>query len=224
MGFLDQLKRTFSGSQEPGENDEASHAHHHHEHEPEVKEEVSTEAYIAALEAQRAEKDSFFRMSPYSPLEPEDRQGFTGLDYYPPDPGFQYALPLQPAAEPEPLTFQTSTGDEQNYFRIGTVTFEVEGESATMAIYRSADHDELFLPFHDATSGKETYGAGRYLEPVELEDGAVLVDFNLAYNPYCAYSPHYSCPLPPVENWLKVPIRAGEKDYKKPGDTDEDSL
>ena len=217
MGFLDQLKNTFSGGNQPDETDETGHYH-----DQEAKEEVSTKTYLTALAAQRAEKDSFFRMSPYSPLEPEDRQAFTGLDYYPPEPDFQYELPLQ-AAESEPLTFQTSTGDEQTYFRIGTVTFEVDGQPATLAIYRSAEHDELFLPFRDATSAKETYGAGRYLEPIELEDGTILVDFNLAYNPYCAYSPHYSCPLPPFENWLKVPIRAGEKDYKKPGAADEDS-
>ena len=108
---------------------------------------------------------------------------------------------------------QTSTGDEQSYYRLGTVEFEVEGQPARLAVYKSAQHDELFLPFRDATSGKETYGAGRYLEPVESSDGKLLVDFNLAYNPYCAYSEHYSCPLPPLENWLKVPIRAGEKGY-----------
>lgn len=223
MGFLDQLKKTLSGDEPPDEHEEAGHRHHH-DAEREEKEEVSQDTYIAALKAQRAEKDSFFRMSPYSPLEPEDRQVFTGLDYYPPEPGFQYELSLQAAAEPEPLIFQTSTGDEQNFLRIGTVTFDVDGEPATLAIYRSVEHDELFLPFRDATSGKETYGAGRYLEPVELEDGTILVDFNLAYNPYCAYSPHYSCPLPPFENWLKVPIRAGEKDYHKPGAADEAGL
>jgi uncharacterized protein (DUF1684 family) len=170
--------------------------------------------YITALKTQRAQKDAYFRQNPYSPLEPEDRQNFSGLKYYEPDLAFQYILQLQPA-DPEPITLQTNTGDEQIYNRIGTVQFEVDGEPARAAIYQSTDRNDLFLPFRDATSGKETYGAGRYLEPVDLGNGEVLVDFNLAYNPYCAYSPNFSCPLPPVENWLKVPIRAGEKKFKE---------
>ena len=82
-------------------------------------------------------------------------------------------------------------------------------------MYASEDMDELFVPFRDATSGKETYGAGRYLE-VESPgpDGRVRVDFNAAYNPYCAYNPDWSCPIPPGENWLSVPIRAGEKTFE----------
>jgi uncharacterized protein (DUF1684 family) len=169
------------------------------------------EAYIAAIEAQRVEKDSHFRRDPYSPIE--DRLNFTGLNYYPPDPAFRFTLPLR-HVEAEPLTFQTNTGDERVYYRLGTVEFEVDGQPAQLTIYKSEDYDELFLPFRDATSGTETYGAGRYLEPLELANGELLIDFNLAYNPYCAYSPDFSCPLPPVQNWLKVPIRAGEKNTK----------
>ncbi len=176
------------------------------------------EIYIAALEAQRAEKDSYLRRDPYSPIE--DRVNFAGLNYYPPSPALRLTLLLH-RTQPEPLTFQTSTGDERVYNRIGTVEFEVDGRPVQLAIYRSEEYDELFLPFRDATSGQETYGAGRYLEPVDLGNDQILVDFNLAYNPYCAYSPDFSCPLPPVENWLTtVAIRAGEKVYKKPDPTD----
>jgi uncharacterized protein (DUF1684 family) len=81
-----------------------------------------------------------------------------------------------------------------------------------LTLYRGTDGD-LFLPLRDATSGDETYGAGRYLEPLMLDDGRVLVDFNYLYNPYCAYNDAWSCPLPPRENWLTVPIRAGEKAF-----------
>jgi uncharacterized protein (DUF1684 family) len=176
------------------------------------------ETYGTALEAERAEKDMYFRRDPYGPIE--DRQNFTGLSYYPPDPAFRFTLPLK-RVESQPFTFQTSTGDERVYQRIGTVEFEVEGQPAQLAIYKSEDDDDLFLPFRDATSGKETYGAGRYLEPVELTNGEILLDFNLAYNPYCAYSEAFSCPLPPVENWLTtVAIRAGEKMYKEPDPPD----
>jgi hypothetical protein len=93
------------------------------------------------------------------------------------------------------------------------VHFDVDGRTATLTLFGSHDSDDLFLPFRDATSGQETYGAGRYIDVGAARDGRVTVDFNLAYNPYCAYNPSYSCPLPPRENWLDVPIRAGEQDY-----------
>ena len=104
---------------------------------------------------------------------------------------------------------QTSTGDVQVYTRYGRFRFEVEGQPAELTIYL-ADYG-FFLPFVDALAGKETYPAGRYLEPEPLENGRFLVDFNLAYNPYCAYNDRWSCPLTPFENRLKVPLRAGEK-------------
>jgi uncharacterized protein (DUF1684 family) len=201
MGILNTIKNAFSGTKsKPTENI------------PPEPRELPPTFYLDTIEANRVEKDRYFQSSPYSPIE--DRVDFTGLDYYPPDPAYRYTLPLKHADEPEPLTFQTSTGDEQTYYRFGTVEFEVDGEPAQLAIYKSTHHDELFLPFRDATSGQETYGAGRYLEPQELANGELLVDFNLAYNPFCAYSTNYSCPLPPFDNHLTVAIRAGEKNYK----------
>ncbi len=202
MSILNNLKKVFTGQaiKTAGEI-------------PLETKELSASFYIDTIEAERVEKDRFFRASPYSPLE--DRSSFTGLNYYPPDPAWRFELPLQAAEQVEELTIQTSTGDAQTYYRAGTIEFEVEGQAARLAVYKSPHHDEPFIPFRDTTSGQETYGAGRYLEPVELAGGKLLVDFNLAYNPYCAYSEHYSCPLPPLENWLKVPIRAGEKAFKE---------
>jgi uncharacterized protein len=202
LSIFDTIKKVFTGDTEQNTADVTT----------EAEAVMSSDTYIAALEAERAEKDISFRRDPYGPIE--DRQKFTGLNYYPPDLAFHFTLPLH-RVEPEPLTFQTSTGDERVYYRLGTVEFEVEDQPAQLAIYKAEEYDELFLPFRDATSGTETYGAGRYLEPVELANGELLLDFNLAYNPYCAYSEAFSCPLPPVENWLKVPIRAGEKQYKE---------
>ena len=202
MSIFDTLKKAFTGNNQTVQNEQTT----------QQKSEPSPHTYIAAIEAERVEKDYYLRRDPYSPIE--DRVSFAGLSYYPPDPAFRFTLPLHPV-EPEPLTFQTNTGDERVYQRIGTVEFEVEGQPAQLAVYKSEDYDELFLPFRDATSSTETYGAGRYLEPVELANGQLLVDFNLAYNPYCAYSEAFSCPLPPVENWLKVAIRAGEKKYNQ---------
>jgi uncharacterized protein (DUF1684 family) len=206
MGILNNIKQAFT-------TDKKQEKAHNHQPSDRVKNKLSSEVYIANLEAQRAEKNHYFKHSPYGPIE--NRMNFTGLNYYPPNPAYRYELPLQRADEPELLTFQTSTGDEQTYHRLGTIEFEVAGETAQLAVYRSTSHDDLFLPFRDATSGKKTYGAGRYLEPHKLGDDKLLIDFNLAYNPFCAYSEAYSCPLPPFENHLaRVAIRAGEKSFK----------
>ena len=208
MSILDTIKKAIFGDEEVASTPSlASH------HESESANHLSHDAYIASLEAEREEKDDFFANNPYhSPLAQEDLFNFKGLNYYPPKIEYKYQLPLQ-LVEPESLTFETSTGQQQAYERVARVDFEVEGQAAQLAIYQSED-GQLFLPYRDATSGKETYGAGRYLEPTPLGHNQVLIDFNRAYNPYCAYSDAYSCPLPPIENWLRVPIRAGEKAYK----------
>ncbi len=106
------------------------------------------------------------------------------------------------------IAMQTSTGGVQTYNRYGRLKFEVDGQEAALTLY--AGPHGFFLPFVDSLAGKETYGAGRYLEPEQLDDGKFLVDFNLAYNPYCAYNESWSCPLTPFANRLKAPIRAGE--------------
>ena len=204
MGILASIKKIFTGRE--AEQVQQSGA--------EPDQDKSAELfYIAGIQEERRMKDQFFRMDPNSPIE--DRVNFEGLNYYEPNPDYRYTLTLQPAETEEELTFQTSTGDEQIYYRLGAVEFEVEGETGKLAIYQSPHHEGLFLPFRDATSGNETYGAGRYLEPGDLGGGKLLVDFNLAYNPFCAYTDAYSCPLPPFENHLKIAIHAGEKAFKK---------
>ncbi|HEX6230179.1 MAG TPA: DUF1684 domain-containing protein [Actinomycetota bacterium] len=171
---------------------------------------------MTELEAFRHDKDEFFREHPRSPLTPEQRAGFEGLVYFPEEPALAIRAPLESEGvdRDEEIVMPTTTGEEQVYRRAGVVRFEVGGEPAQLTLYASAGMPELFLPFRDATSGTETYGAGRYLE-VEPPgpDGRVLVDFNHAYNPYCAYNPNWSCPIPPGENWLSVPISAGERSF-----------
>lgn len=161
-----------------------------------------------ALLAMRHEKDTFFKTSAYSPLTPEQQAEFDGLRYYDPNPDLDLTVTVTPFAEQDTLVMQTNTGDTQTYRRYGSFTFMVDGQQATLTIY-AAPHG-YFLPFTDANAGVETYGAGRYLEPEPLGGGTFHVDFNQAYNPYCAYSPYYSCPIPPAENRLAVAIRAGE--------------
>ena len=113
----------------------------------------------------------------------------------------------------EEFVMETTTGNVQHYERFGSFSFEIDGQTVKLTIYRS-EHG-FFLPFVDSLAGTETYPAGRYLEPDPLPGGRFFIDFNLAYNPYCAYNDMYSCPITPSENRLKVPIRAGEKLFTK---------
>jgi uncharacterized protein (DUF1684 family) len=168
---------------------------------------------VSELDDFRKEKDDFFRGDPHSPLAHEQRHQFQGLDYYPENPDLVVVSELSPASERGEVTMETSTGENQVYERAGVIHFTVDGEPGQVTLFRAKGEDEFFLPFRDATSGRETYGAGRYVDVAPAHNGHVVVDFNQAYNPTCAYNPDYSCPLPPGENWLRVPIRAGEKNF-----------
>jgi hypothetical protein len=166
----------------------------------------------AALLENRKAKDEFFGTSHQSPLDHEAQAGFQGLAYFKPDPDLLFKLDVEPGDGIE-VKVQTSDGQVRLYQRVGLVHFDVDDVATSLTLY-STGHTGLFVPFRDATSGKSTYGAGRYLDLEEPVDGVVTLDFNEAYNPYCVYNEAYSCPLPPHENWLTVPIEAGEMDYK----------
>jgi uncharacterized protein (DUF1684 family) len=166
---------------------------------------------MSDLENFRKEKDAFFLSSDQSPLTAEQRREFKGLHYFPENPALRLELTLERAEKPEQVTLATSTGDEREYWRLGQIRFQVDGQAATLQIYE--DNYGFFLPFADATAPAESYGAGRYLEPHEVRHDVLYVDFNLAYNPYCAYNERWSCPLPPAANRLKVRIEAGEKKF-----------
>ena len=162
-----------------------------------------------SLQAFRSEKDNFFAHHPQSPLTRQQKQNFKGLEYFPEAPELRFELEVEAFPERSEIEMQTSTGDVQTYVRYGKIHFPVENQPVELTIY--ANENGFFLPFVDSLAGVETYPAGRYLEPEVLPGGKFLVDFNLAYNPYCAYNDLWSCPLTPFENRLKVPIRAGEK-------------
>jgi len=164
---------------------------------------------MTELEEFRKGKDAFFKSHPQSPLTPEQKKTFTGLDHFPENPALRLELKVEEFPDKEVVVMQTSTGDVQKYQKYGKFKFTVEEQEAELTIYASPHG--FFLPFVDSLAGTETYGAGRYLEPEPMGGGKFLADFNLAYNPYCAYNENFSCPIPPRENRLKVPIRAGER-------------
>lgn len=166
---------------------------------------------ITELVEFRASKDSFFSRSHQSPLPHDSRHNFAGLKYYEPNDELVFTLEVVPGDRSR-LQVQTTDGQERTYERSGVVTFDVGDDAVQLTLY-STGHHGYFVPFRDATSGKETYGAGRYLDIEPNDDGTITLDFNYAYNPFCVYDDAYSCPLPPTENWLKVPIEAGELDW-----------
>jgi uncharacterized protein (DUF1684 family) len=164
--------------------------------------------------------DEFMGNHPQSPLDEDQRKKFQGLSYFHHNDALELEIDVERIPDSEPLIdMETSTGAVRQYRRWGRIKFVLDGTESSMVIYSDALGHEFFLPFRDGTSGKESYGAGRYLDShrpglERLSEARFRVDFNYAYNPYCAYSPYLSCPLPPRENWVSVPITAGEKHYK----------
>ena len=173
------------------------------------------ETWKRALLRFRAQKDEFLAHSRESPFVRSGQRDFHGLAYFEPDPAFRLETKLARYPTESSVMMITSTGVRQLFNREGRFDLVVAGQPVQLQAYQSAEREDpdLFIPFKDATSGKETYGACRYLDMKVQHDDLYLVDFNYAYNPYCAYAESYVCPLPPAENWLRVAIRAGEKNY-----------
>ena len=142
---------------------------------------------------------------------------FTGLDYFPPDPAYRIGATVTPYEEPEEIRMIDTRGWERPAWRYGEAAFTLHGEDLRLVLLtwvaEPGPDDQFFVAITDATSGEETYPACRYLQTGFVADGPLLLDFNLATNPSCAYNDGFACPLPPRENRLQVPIRAGEKIY-----------
>jgi uncharacterized protein len=172
------------------------------------------EDYTAKIAAIRAAKDDSFKNDPESPIPADKKNSLLPLAYYPIDESYAVPATLEPSADRSRIEVPTSIGKIRQLERIGTLKFALKGQPLRLTAFRdveSPDMNRLFVPFADQTSGTETYPAGRYMELDPTPTGIYVVDFNVAYNPYCYYSPEYDCPFPPKENRLAVPIRAGEK-------------
>jgi uncharacterized protein (DUF1684 family) len=171
------------------------------------------------LQRERREKDIAFKTGRDSPIPKADQARFTGLAYFDINPALRFRVKLNRYLNPVRVRLGTNTGEIHSALRYGHFAFEVRGISCQLQVYRVEDVPEnagspyLFVPFRDATTGKETYGAGRYIDLKENTSGIYDLDFNRAYNPSCAYGKGYSCPIPPPENTIPVPIEAGEKKY-----------
>jgi uncharacterized protein (DUF1684 family) len=176
---------------------------------------IDARPYAEQIEADRRQKDDFFRTDGESPLPVPQRASFAGLPYFAVDPGFRVPASLQqePTNPPVIILMATSRDRPRRMQRVGTLQFTVQGQSRQLSAYveEGQSLDRLFVPFGDLTNGLETYEAGRNLELPRTATGVYDLDFNRAYHPYCLYNANYDCPIPPKENRLDIPIRAGER-------------
>lgn len=167
----------------------------------------------------RKHKNEYFASGAHSPLEPDDIKGFEGLAYYPYNPALQFELDIEPTDDQgSRLTLDTSDGQRIDFLIAGAVHFMVDNGEYALTLLKDSDRGRFFLPFNDTTNGLETYSGGRYLDPQQKPNGKLAIDFNFAYNPYCAYGDGWSCPLPPEQNKLQVELRAGEKAFHSKGE------
>ncbi|MFB6273296.1 MAG: DUF1684 domain-containing protein [Salinibacter sp.] len=173
----------------------------------------SANSYEQEIMQARVQRDMRMRTEE-SVLPPSRRDAFQGLDYYEVDPSYRFVVPLHRRATPDTVMISESTGGIRSQVRIGTVTVPLPSDTVELAVFQGEGDTErgrLWIPFADSTNGHTTYKAGRYVDLQPAAGDSVVVDFNRAYNPTCAYNPKYACPLPPPENRIDAPVPAGEK-------------
>ena len=170
--------------------------------------------YEQEIASSRVQKDEFMRGSEQSPVLPAGRASFAPLAYFTIEPAYRVPAALKVAPTSDVLEMPTSTGDRRRMRRIGSLGFTLKGQPLTLTAFVDAtenDMSRLFVPFGDLTNGTETYTGGRYLDLDRTATGIYDLDFNRAYFPFCYYNPSYDCPVPPRENRLQTPVRAGER-------------
>lgn len=173
------------------------------------------ELYIKKVEQSRREKDRSFKNTPASPLPDSLKFSFKGLSYYPVDLSYKVNAKVLKFTEREKVQVPTSDGKRKDYIKFGFAEFKLKDNLLKVLLLEPVGEEDarLLVAFADETSAKETYGGGRYID-VDIPSGnSMVIDFNKAYNPFCAYNAEYSCPLPPKENILMIPVEAGEKNF-----------
>ena len=176
----------------------------------------SEESYLEEISKERAEKDVFMKESEASPFA-NKRDEYTSLSYFPIDPEFKVKASISKFESNQYMEIAETGGEVKRYLKYATAKFRLKGKDLELLLLKPVGFgpmDVIFTAFADETSGDSTYGGGRYLDLSFKNASEIMIDFNLAYNPYCEYTPDFSCPLPPKENILPIAITAGEKKYK----------
>lgn len=166
--------------------------------------------YAKTVIALRQAKDEALKTEKDSPIE--DKTKFKGLHYFEVNPVYKVVATLDKLTSGQSIKIAMTGGETEEYEAFANLKFELDGKKCALKVFKTPEGN-LFLPFRDLTSNKETYGAGRYLD-LKMEDiknQSIEIDFNLCYQPYCAYNPSFTCPVPPAENFLNVALKVGEK-------------
>jgi len=184
--------------------------------------EFNRSAYTKALKKERADKDIEMRTDEKSPIPEDEKSTFKHLNYYKPKPSFRKEAAFERYDDAMHFYMKTTTDRLPEYTLYGKITFRHKRKQYSLNVYQNIElvkkpgfEKYLFIPFNDITNGKETYGGGRFLDITENGEATLIIDFNKAYNPYCAYNHKYSCPIPPEANTLNIKIKAGEKKWHK---------
>lgn len=179
-----------------------------------------SDVYSRTIDSLRQQKNLEFTNPEFSPLPAAEISGFTGLNYFDTDTLFRVKAILSEFPVKDTFEMPTTTERRPVYVRYGLLSFSIGGKDFELEAYRNLDlasregyADYLFVPFRDQSSSHESYGGGRYIDLRAESPGPVILDFNTAYNPYCAYNSRYSCPIPPAVNTLDIKVSAGEKAY-----------
>lgn len=178
--------------------------------------------FILDSKAAQSKLNEDYKNAETTILEPQEFKNFIGLEFYPIDEKFIVEAYFVHTPDEKPFLMPTTTDRLPEYVKYGEAHFSLDGQDFVLTLFKSTQpydepgyEDYLFLPFTDLTSGDGSYGGGRYLDQRIPEGNTLIIDFNKAYNPYCAYNPRYSCPIPPKENDLLIRIEAGVKDFGK---------
>ncbi len=172
--------------------------------------EALSDNYAKTVLALRQAKDEALKTEKDSPIE--DKTNFKGLHYFEVNPVYKVVATLDKLTSGQSIKIAMTGGETEEYEAFANLTFELDGKNCALKVFKTPEGN-LFLPFRDLTSNKETYGAGRYLDlkMEDIKDQSIEIDFNLCYQPYCAYNPSFTCPVPPAENFLNVALKVGEK-------------
>ncbi|MFT4599993.1 MAG: hypothetical protein ACI857_000161 [Arenicella sp.] len=176
----------------------------------------SKDSLLKEIQHFQADQNEHYFDKETSPLKKKERRKFKGHDFFPVDLSFRVTAKFEVIMSPDTIVMPTSAGTEKMFAKHAKLTFEINGESCILYAYQNLKvikmegyENSLFVPFRDETTALETYGGGRYLDLEIPEGDELILNFNLAYNPYCAYTTGWFCPIPPDDNTLKVAVKAG---------------
>ena len=174
---------------------------------------MKEKTYEEKIKERRARYDKSYKNSPHSPLLEKQKEKFEKMEYFPINKEYKIIAKFTENINPDKIMIPATKGDIREYYRYGVAEFEIDGKKCKLTVFKPAIGNYEYLPFKDKTTGIDSYKGGRYVDPKQISETEMIIDFNTAYNPYCAYNDRYSCAMVPDENILNVTISAGQKKF-----------